>query len=234
MSIGQDVATGLDAAGGLALSQSINMPVGDESTFGHDTAFYRTSTVVNHPDTNDVMSGKSPWMVAVGAPGAASGEHVRVTWQCSDDADMSAVEDAMTGTEPFFITRFVFDAANKRVEAYGDGSAYWTQTDWVDPHIPWVPDWETVSIRSLLAGSSLFCTMPSQHRYDWSRRVKPVLSGTAETITKSGNNACYILSLHADIAISGTTYPSGQFIQLNSNSVVATPSADTIIMKVYR
>ena len=69
MSIGQDVATGLDAAGGLALSQSINMTVGDESTFGHETAFYRTSTVVNHPDTNDVMSGKSPWMVAVGAPG---------------------------------------------------------------------------------------------------------------------------------------------------------------------
>ena len=60
MSIGQDVATGLDAAGGLALSQSINMPVGDESTFGHDTAFCKNLNGLNHPDTDDVIGGKSP------------------------------------------------------------------------------------------------------------------------------------------------------------------------------
>lgn len=233
MSIAADVTIGIHSTGGLVLSRSLNMEVGSESTFPSEAYFHRQVTVDRHPDTDDVVSNKSAWLVAANTASIASGEHVKIVFKCSDDADMTAVEDAMEGTEPFFVTRYTFDSTAKTVTAYADGSAHWELTDWSDPHIPYVPDWDDITIRALLADSSLFCVMPYSHRYAWSRRVKPVLSGVAETIVKDGDN-CYILSLFGDITISGTVHPHGQFVRLTSDSVVATPSADTIIMKVYR
>lgn len=224
--------------GVFTLSESLDMPAGKTLSYTAKelTTFFDRSTSVQHDDTTHVYHSRWPWCFPTISPDVPSGEHLCYTSHCEPEADMAEVQAAMEGTEPFFVTRFVFDSEEMKVHAYIDGSRYWDQTDWQPTKWSYQPYERSLGFEVLQSGASLHCLMPQDLPNDepnWSRLVRPVREGETITIEKRGDH-CLIIPIHAGADISGSSFNAKDFIELRSAEATFTAHGDTIVALVYK
>ena len=224
--------------GVIVLSESIDMPVGKTLSYTLKEMEYMfdRSTFDRHDDTDDVYQPRWPWCFPTISPDVPSGEHICYTTQCDPEADMAEIKAAIEGTEPFFVTRLVFDAEEMKVHAYIDGSRYWDQTDWQSTKWAYLPIESSLGFEVLQSGTSLHCFLPQDLPNDepnWSRLVRPVRAEETITIEKRGD-LCFIIPLNAGADVSGTSFNTKDFIELRSSEATFTAQGDTIVALVYK
>ena len=228
-----ELALQVSSGGDTALTQALNMRVGRTASFGSHHHFYNDTDTQYHPDTTDVICGMTPWLIATNDSSIPSGEHVSFKWTCPDDADMDAIEAAITGTEPFFITRWEFNSTDKTVTAFSDASTWWDQTDWQSMFVPYIPVSTHIDFTVLLESSSLYCFLPSANQHDWQRKVRPVRSGETVQINKEGDS-CFIVLIGSAANVSGTTFNSKDFIEIKSSQATLTAEDDMFVTVIYK
>lgn len=217
----------------LTLSYSPLSSVGQQQTFISEEAIGLYDSPTEHQTTSHVISGRAPWLCVTTSATSPSDDYAALVWKCQSDADMAAVEAAMTGTEPFFVDRFTFNDTTKRVTAYIDASAYWQLEDWTDCAIPNIPRWTATKVSVLHPGSELVCTIPRTNGYSFNRKAVPLLAGQSIEVPREGEH-CHLVSIFSDISSSGKTLSKKRFIELSSDAPVVTTEQDTILVKIYR
>lgn len=192
--------------------------------------------VTYHPSTQSLVEGRTPWVMPTISRDAPSDEYVEVAFRVEPDADWDELEEHMSGTEPFYITRYVFcpdDTPMPTVKAYVDGSTYWAKTEWTSVETPYVPKWKRVYMTPLVGGSSLTCTSSRRGGHRYRRKIIAATAGQDVVASREGE-ACFIISCHSSFSVAENTFDEQHLVTLVSDAVTLTPTEDTIFVKIYR